>query len=101
MAYVQQGDVLLIETPSFPDGRPILSGVLHKGDNHTHRVEGEHLLCEHEGEVYLHAITPVVLGHEEHGLADEDFRIVAPGFYKKRIVLEYDHASEESRQVVD
>lgn len=99
--YVQNGDVNLFQETNFPDGKPVLNGLLHQGQNHAHIIKGNCLICEHEGKTYVNALEDCTLEHEEHGRCDEAYRTLPKGIWRKEIVNEYDHAKEESRKVID
>lgn len=93
----QTGDVLYLKTKAVPkDAKEIKTDLFHKGDNHHHRVRGNFAIYESGNEMYLECKTPCELFHEEHATITAD-----PGIYQKRIVIEYDHIMEESRQVID
>lgn len=71
--------------------------VLFRGDNHVHKfVAGQALMGEFEGKRFLRVKKDATLDHEEHGRG-----IVPVGDYYVETKVEYDHWSEESRQVID
>lgn len=94
----RHGDVMLRKHESSDsfDHIPIaVEALLHKGQNNHHRIRGEFRLLEGT-EKLLAVLKPTELYHEEHATI-----IIEPGLYKVDIQLEYDHWSEESRQVID
>lgn len=76
--------------------------VLQEGEHtgHAHRLHGDGFtVFEHPTTKQKHlriVKAPVALRHEEHNKID-----VPPGDYEVRIVKEYDHFEEETRNVVD
>jgi len=95
--YYQQGDVLLKERKSIPKGfKEVKTDLIHKGENHHHRMRGDFKVFTKDQEMYVDVKKPSEIFHEEH----KTFTVV-PGIYEKGIVLEYDHWLEESRQVID
>lgn len=97
MIYYQTGDVLYIKTEKLPDVVEKVNGDLfHKGDNHNHKVRGNFNIYKTDYGMFLECLEECELFHEEHHTIKAD-----PGIYKKRIVMEYDHLLEESRQVFD
>lgn len=98
MEYRQQGDVLLKLTNEFPKGLKATKGdLLHKGQNHHHRLKGGAFRILGDATAkFLEVKKATKLVHEEHK------PIAVPvGKYVIGIVMEYDHWSEESRQVID
>lgn len=98
----QQGDVLLKSIEKMPNGKPVprkaRGYVLADGEvtGHAHVIESDVLLIEKDGVLYLGCEGDVIIKHEEHG------HITIPaGNYEIGIVQEYDHFSEEARQVQD
>lgn len=68
---------------------------------HAHRVIGDgiSLWDTDDGDILILDIpagASAVVTHEEHHA-----QIIAPGQYERRIVREYDHFSEEAREVTD
>jgi hypothetical protein len=53
-------------------------------------------LFEYDGGLILQAPTGTPVTHQEHNTV-----LVPPGLYDRSIVQEYDHFSEEAREVVD
>lgn len=97
MEFYQTGDVLYIKTETLPEGCVSVAGdIFHQGENHCHRVRGDFEMLSKEPEMYLVCKSECELYHDEHHTIKAE-----PGIYKKRIVLEYDHLLEESRQVID
>lgn len=95
MKIFQQGDVLLKQTEKPLNVNILESDLLHKGQNHHHRVKGKFKIGENAEGRFVHS-KGAVLFHEEH----KDV-VIPAGFYKLGIVMEYDHFLEESRQVID
>lgn len=95
--YFQQGDVLLKMRKEMPDEyNEIKSDLLHKGQNHHHRLRGKFkLYANKDGKIYLQC-KEAELYHEEHNTIK-----IPEGIYEKDIVKEYDHWLEESREVID
>lgn len=95
--YIQQGDVLLKMQEKFPKTFKVLkTNLIHKGDNHHHKIRGDFEIYETESEMFLLCKDKCELFHEEHKTIE-----IPEGLYKKKIVLEYDHLLEESRMVID
>lgn len=95
--YLQTGDVLYVKQNELPNGvTESKTDLFHKGDNHSHRVKGDFSIYEAGGDVFLECRNECELFHEEHSTIK-----IVPGVYKKRIVMEFDHLLEESRQVID
>lgn len=95
--YYQTGDVLYIKTESVPkNSLEIKTDLFHKGDNHHHKVRGDFSIFQKGEDMFLECRGTCELYHEEHSTIFAD-----PGIYKKRIVQEYDHLTEESRAVID
>lgn len=96
MNYLQQGDVLLKETKKPSEVTILKTDLLHKGQNHHHRLKGKFKIGEtKDGKKYVHS-KGAVLYHEEH----KDIQ-VPEGFYEFGLVQEFDHWAEESRNVID
>lgn len=105
MKMKQQGDVLLKSCDSIPQDAkkvdPTQYGyVLAEGEvtNHRHRLEDiENVeMFEKDGKFFVRVKKPSVLVHEEHKPITVD-----PGCWGVEIVREYDHFTEEARQVQD
>lgn len=99
----QQGDVLIEAVDAIPPDarhRPMPSGrvVLAESDltGHAHAVHEQLDVFERNGTLYCRGESPFTLRHEEHHAIT-----IPPGTYTVRIVLEYDHFLEESREVQD
>lgn len=92
--YLQQGDVLLKKKEFNLENPVAVDALIHKGENHQHRLRGEFRYDDKTG--MLEVLSPSILYHEEH----KDIKIPA-GSYQKEIVKEYDHWLEESREVID
>lgn len=97
--YYQQGDVI-IEKVAEIRGKKLNHLILAMGETtgHCHQVsEGEAELYEHDGVVYLRIKSEVAtIIHEEHKTVT-----LPKGDYVVRQVQEYDHFSEEARNVRD
>jgi hypothetical protein len=96
--YVQQGDVLLFNESFLARGKKKVAGdLLHKGENHSHRLCGGAFQIFTDGTTRFVSVTrATTLTHDEH----KPIRL-EKGEYRMGIVLERDHFLEESRQVVD
>jgi len=94
--YIQQGDVLLHREDSYPSTVEILkTDLLHKGQNHHHRVRGDFKIAKNDSNTLLLS-SGCELFHEEHKTL-----AIPEGVYRLGIVQEYDHWLEEARAVVD
>lgn len=98
MNYVQQGDVCLFDDNfALKDLKKLRGDLLHKGIQNHHRLKGGAFQMYTDGkDRFLSVSRATKLVHEEHKPIT-----LTKGKYKLRIVLEYDHLLEESRQVVD
>ena len=107
--FIQQGDVKIekmeSEIPSDATGyNPIERGfVLRDGEatGHAHVIDPTQIddkieMFEKDGILYLKTDKEVTVTHEEH-----HSQIIPPGIWKIDAVKEYDHFSEESREVID
>jgi len=96
--YIQQGDILLKRSPDFDtqEYEAFPGDLVHKGDNHHHRIRGEFKLFSDTVNMYIQCLSDCELFHEEHNTLT-----IPAGIYMKGIVLEYDHMLEESREVID
>lgn len=98
--YFQQGDCLLFPVPSVPAKAERVTGnVLREGEatGHAHRaVEADVALSIVNGQLYMRAPSGATVRHEEHMPVT-----VPPGDYLIGAVREYDHFSEEAREVRD
>lgn len=94
--YFQQGDELFHEINKLPSPRKKrTSGVIIKSPvtGHSHKlVEGDLLVSN--GELFVRG--PARIVHQEH----KDV-VLPKGFYLVKSVQEYDHMTEESRNVID
>lgn len=101
----RHGDVHLKKTKNSIDQKntfPIaVSGLLHKGQNHHHMVNGSFYTREEDGRKFLGIIGQSILDHEEHGQISIDPAEIESTELQVDIQLEYDHFLEESRQVID
>jgi hypothetical protein len=93
---IRHGDVHIKLSDKELDGPIIAQCLLHKGQNHHHNLRGSFRLQENESGKFLQILEPTELYHEEHKTL-----LIPPGKYSVDIQLEYDHWSEESRQVID
>ncbi len=98
MSYLQQGDCLLKTIDDFPANWKLLkTDLLHKGQSNHHRLKGGRFRIVTDGEkIFVKVLAATKLTHEEHKPIS-----LKKGYYALEIVNEYDHFSEESRQVVD
>lgn len=96
--YNQQGDVLLFSESFKKKGlKKIAGSLLHKGQQHHHRLSGGSFQIFSDGKQQFVSIKKAAkLIHEEHGAVS-----LVKGEYRIGIVMEYDHLAEESRQVID
>lgn len=101
----QQGDVLISRVSEMPAGgrqvRATSRGFVvaegeATGHAHTLPTEGVLEMREVDGVLYARIAGPVDLSHEEHNRVPLD-----AGIYRFDRVQEYDHFSEEARQVAD
>ena len=91
--YYQQGDILLflVNQDTWRGDAPSTK-LCHKGDNHEHHFE--HEVFQDEDLFLLNKETKLL--HFEHKT------ITLPaGIYRKKIVKEFDHFTEEARNVID
>lgn len=96
MTYSQQGDELFFETDALPKGvKAVKSGVIIQSPvtGHAHRLKTGKLFKLGEA-FYVKA--PATVVHEEHDPID-----LSNGVYEVKTVQEYDHLTEESRNVID
>jgi hypothetical protein len=97
MIYSQQGDCLLFNEPFTKKGAKKIAGtLLHKGENHHHRISGKATIYEKDGVRFVVAEGTTKLVHEEHKPIT-----LKKGSYRLAFVQEYDHFLEESRNVID
>ncbi len=97
MIYFQTGDVLYKMTELLPENSlPLKTDLIHKGQNHHHRISGSYELYQSNEDMYILALDTCDLTHEEHATIQ-----LPAGLYKKDLVREYDHFLEESRVVID
>lgn len=96
--YLQTGDVLYKQTDLIPSGAKKIKGdLVHKGENHHHRLSGGLFKILRDGDkTYLDIGKPTKAVHEEHKSVT-----LPKGKYVIDIVQEYDHFLEESRNVID
>jgi hypothetical protein len=98
----QQGDVLFTEAelPKAPIDKEIKDGIVAKGEatGHAHRVlmAPPIKLFAIKAALYLVALEAAFVEHEEHKAIT-----LPPGTYIVSKVREYDHFSEEAREVAD
>ncbi len=103
MRYYQQGDVLIKVAKEIPEGSErINSLVLAEGEatGHAHRIPETYRsnveMYEKNGALFLRVLETVPLTHEEHGVIN-----LPKNDYVIERVREYDHFSEEAREVRD
>lgn len=98
--YFQAGDLLFFEGAKIPkDVTEKKDGVILHSDTtgHSHKVIGpEAKLYLKDGKTYISTSEIAILTHPEH----KDLAL-PPGNYEMRIVQEFDHLAEESRNVID
>lgn len=96
---IQQGDVLIKNAKEIK-GKKLNHKTLAKGEatGHHHTItEGDVELYEHEGTLFLKVKSDeATLTHQEHAAV-----VIPQGEYEIGIVREYDHFSEEAREVQD
>lgn len=96
---IRHGDVHLKkwDNPCSNNIPTATQALLHKGENHHHRLNGGSFKIEEkDGNKYLEVVKETKLEHEEHNTIS-----ITPGFYLIDIQVEYDHWLEESRRVID
>lgn len=97
MRYFQQGDVLVKEYKGETLGEIFKDSLLHKGENHHHRLSGgAFVIIQGGGNKYLEVAEDTTLTHEEHKTIG-----IPAGKYIIGIVQEYSHWEEESKNVID
>ena len=104
MTYHQQGDTLYfkesIPTDAIEDMNEQHSkGIVQHGEHtgHKHQLHGDGFrFYKKQDKRYLRLLKPTPLKHEEHKEI-----MLQPGDYRIGIVREYDHFSEEAREVQD
>lgn len=95
--YIQTGDVLYFPNDlDYSDFKELKSNLIHQGQNHRHEIVGDFKLYGKENELVIVCNKTCKLTHGEHNPLE-----LKKGVYRKRIVQEYDHFLEESRQVID
>jgi|TARA_Y100000310_G_scaffold221960_1_gene223589 hypothetical protein len=96
----QQGDVLMTKVDEIPSGlKPKADQVVAEGEatGHRHVARGDGLVVlEADDTMYIDAPNGGIVVHEEH-----DVVTLSPGKFERRIVQEYDHFAEETREVRD
>lgn len=98
-SYKQQGDVIIFKTDMIPSNAKFIeTKIIQHGEatGHAHRLDTGEIYEAPDKTKYLRLVTEARISHEEHNTID-----LAPGDYRIGIVREYDHFSEEARQVVD
>lgn len=93
--YYQAGDTLLFSCEKPKEVTPIEGDVFFKGMNHLHRLRGKFKIGKSGDDIVIHSKGCEAF-HDEH----KSFEL-PEGFFKLRIVKEYDHLLEESRAVID
>lgn len=95
----QQGDVILRRVNNV-QGKKLNHLVLAEGEHTGHKhqiIKGDAELYDHEGTLFLRVLSDTAtLAHEEHA-----HQVLEKGDYQIGIVREYDHFSEESKNVAD
>ena len=96
---IQQGDVVIVRVEKI-QGKKLNHLTLAQGEStgHHHTItEGDAELYEQEGTLFLRVKSKeATLTHQEHNTVT-----IPKGDYKINIVREYDHFSEEARNVRD
>ena len=90
-----QGDVILKQCEKPSNIEIQKTDLLWKGQNHHHRIRGKFKIGKSQDKFFVHS-KGCELFHEEHKPV-----ALPDGFYELGIVVEYDHLTEESRQVID
>jgi hypothetical protein len=104
---IQQGDVLLQEIKSLPEGAKQTPGegriVVSRGEHggHSHIIDSDRaklwkLTRDGITELYLEVQVPVTLVHDEHKPLP-----IPVGIYRVGRVKEYDYFAEMERKVID
>lgn len=97
MSYFQTGDVIYHEEKSIPVNlKKIAGNLIHQGRDHHHLIDGDFELFDGNDGFFIDAKSTCKLTHPEHKTIE-----LPAGIYRKGIVVEYDHLTEESRQVID
>ncbi len=99
----RHGDVMLKKTGSPVRGDiPVMkTGLLHKGEQHHHSLEGNFYIRFDGEKKYLGILGQTTLIHEEHGPIPLSPDVLENTELLVDIQMEYDHFLEESRQVID
>lgn len=99
----QQGDVLLFQVGTLPDGCIKIKGnkgVLAEGETtgHAHRMARpvEMFQAPQSQDVFMSVPKRMELMHEEHAT-----QVIEPGMYRVGRVVEYDYVEREARNVQD
>ena len=97
------GDVLFIEVNEIPkEAKKVKEDtrgyVLAEGEStgHYHAINDDIEMYEVNGVIYIKNDTPVKVTHQEHHTTT-----VPPGTWRIGITKEYDHLTEEERNVAD
>lgn len=95
----QQGDVILKKTTKEFKGMMRPTNILKQGDN-NHFLEGSAKIYDGEEGVFVNVYGPCMLKHSDtiHG---HDPISLPIGVYELIIVKEYDHFTEEAKEVID
>ena len=93
--YFQAGDTLLFECDKPKDIEVQKTDVFFKGANHLHRLRGNFAIGKHGDQIFIHSKGCEAF-HDEHRAIP-----LPEGFFRLQIVKEYDHLTEEARQVID
>lgn len=97
--YFQTGDVLYFKSDVTlvpKDFKKIKSNLIHQGQNHQHIIKGDFNLFVKDNEMFIQANKQCSLEHGEHKPIK-----LPKGLYKKKVVVEFDHFLNESREVID
>jgi hypothetical protein len=95
----RQGDVLLIETDSLPEGAKLKNNILAYGEvtGHKHQLDNQALVyADANNRQYVSVEKQSILTHEEHKPIT-----VTEGLYEVRIQREYDIVRDQVRAVMD
>lgn len=107
---IRHGDVLLKKTATKTKKRRAQKrGVLHKGAGNDHALVGSFYVREEDGKKFLGILGKTTIVHvmrpsgapAEHGPITLTPKMLGGTELEVDIQLEYDHLSEESRQVID
>ena len=96
--FYQTGDLLYFKETKLPKGKIVKNGVLLASPTtgHAHVVRGGEVRKSADGTLWIKVPKKATLHHEEHKEVE-----LKKGFYRVQHVQEYDHFTEESRNVID